>query len=258
MSIKFNDKIVRGTKLHDVNVPSVLRKRVKTGLSFFDDAYTGFNVEESKQGCTPSTVNFVTGDPGAGKTTMLLQLADKISQRGHIALYNSGEESQYQVKMTAERLRLKGQFYFTNHIMVDDLTDEMDHWKKTTGKQVFLIQDSLQTLFDGRYMRNGAPVSNGRTPIHCMKAITDACKKEYHIAFVVGHVGKDGNFKGDNMIKHMIDSHAELRIDNSPAHMSDTSGMRIFRLTKNRFGPSGIGYVLDMKPNGLSECGTTT
>ena len=92
----------RGTNINTIVVPEQLRHRVKTGLKFFDDAVA--------EGLVPSSVMMLTGTPGAGKTTMLLQLAESITRQGHVCLYNTGEESLYQVKMVAERLGLRTGF----------------------------------------------------------------------------------------------------------------------------------------------------
>ena len=76
----------RGTNIKEVKVPNELRTRIKTGVSWFDDAVGG-------EGFVPSSVMMLTGTPGAGKTTMMLQLADSITAAGHVCLYNTGEES---------------------------------------------------------------------------------------------------------------------------------------------------------------------
>lgn len=78
----------RGTNILDLEVPAQLERTVKTGLKWFDEALGG-------EGMTPSTAMMLTGTPGAGKTTMCLQLADSITAQGHICLFNTGEESLY-------------------------------------------------------------------------------------------------------------------------------------------------------------------
>ena len=93
----------RGTNINDIKVPEQLRNRKKIGIEWFDNAIGG-------EGFVPSSVMMLTGTPGAGKTTMLLQLANSITKAGHVCLYNTGEESLHQVKMVVERLGLREGF----------------------------------------------------------------------------------------------------------------------------------------------------
>lgn len=231
------------TNILEVNVPDALKKRVPTGVRFFDDAVGG-------QGFTPSSVMMLTGTPGAGKTTMLLQIADSITKSGNICLYNTGEESLYQVRMVTERLKLKHGFICGQDIMVPDLLEHADNIRQANkGKQVFILQDSLQTLDDGKYA-NG---TNGSTPLRSVEMLTDWAKSTYGVVGFIGQVNKDGEFSGKNGILHAIDIRGKLYIDND--QKSETYGERIFEVTKNRFGCSGKAYVLGMKEDGLFEKG---
>lgn len=234
----------RGTNIKDVTVPAALRNRVKTGVSWFDDAVGG-------EGFVPSSVMMLTGTPGAGKTTMMLQLADSITAAGHICLYNTGEESLYQVRMVTERLELKNGFVCGQDIMVEDVLDHANELRKTNpGKQVFILQDSLQTLDDGKYA-NG---TNGATPLRCVEMLTDWAKSNYGIVAFIGQVNKNGDFSGKNGILHAIDVRGQLYIDQDAK--SETHGERIFEVTKNRFGCSGRAYVLGIERKGLYEKGS--
>ena len=135
----------RGTNILDVEVPKQLRDRKKVGITWFDDALGG-------EGLVPSSVMMLTGTPGAGKTTMLLQLANAITKAGHVCLYNTGEESLHQVKMVAERLGLREGFYVGQDTVVTELLAHADALRKANpNKQVFILQDSLQTLNDGKW-----------------------------------------------------------------------------------------------------------
>ena len=91
LNVKIED-IPFGTSIQKVKVPEILKKRVETGLEYFDDALGG-------QGFTPSMVTLFTGTPGAGKTTMMLTLANAIASSGNVALFNTAEESLHQVKI---------------------------------------------------------------------------------------------------------------------------------------------------------------
>jgi DNA repair protein RadA/Sms len=233
----------RGTSINDLEVPKQLRDRKKVGITWFDDALGG-------EGFVPSSVMMLTGTPGAGKTTMLLQLANSITKAGHICLYNTGEESLYQVKMVVERLGLTEGFYVGQDTMIVDLLAHADSLRKANpGKQVFILQDSLQTLDDGKW-KDG---TNSMTALRCAEMLTDWAKETYGVVIFIGQVNKDGEFQGKNGIKHAIDIHGHMYIDKQKK--SETYGERIFEVTKNRFGCSGRAYILGIKREGLYEKG---
>ena len=115
MKLKVNkNDISFGTNVLDIEVPAVLRERFATGIDYIDGALGG-------QGFTPSTVTLFTGEPGAGKTTMMLNLADRITAKKGIALFNTAEESLYQTALTAQRLKLRNGFATGNIANVYDL-----------------------------------------------------------------------------------------------------------------------------------------
>lgn len=233
----------RGTSINDLEVPKQLRDRKKVNITWFDDALGG-------EGFVPSSVMMLTGTPGAGKTTMLLQLANSITKAGHVCLYNTGEESLYQVKMVVERLGLTEGFYVGQDTMITDLLAHADSLRKANpGKQVFILQDSLQTLDDGKW-KDG---TNSMTALRCAEMLTDWAKSTYGVVIFIGQVNKDGEFQGKNGIKHAIDIHGHMYIDKQKK--SETYGERIFEVSKNRFGCSGRAYILGMKREGLYEKG---
>ena len=233
----------RGTNILDIEVPKQLRDRKKVGITWFDDALGG-------DGLVPSSVMMLTGTPGAGKTTMLLQLANAITKAGHICLYNTGEESLHQVKMVAERLNLREGFYVGQDTVVTELLAHADSLRKANpGKQVFILQDSLQTLNDGKW----GEATNSVTPMRCAEMLTDWAKATYGIVIFIGQVNKDGEFQGKNGILHAVDVRGSIYIDQKKN--SETYGERIFEVTKNRFGCSGRAYILGMRRDGLYEKG---
>jgi len=234
----------RNTNIMDIQVPEKLRHRIKIGMEWFDDALGG-------QGFVPSAVMMLTGTPGAGKTTMLLQLADSITKAGHICLYNTGEESLYQVRMVTERLKLKSGFVCGQDTMVQDVLEHADELRNNNpGKQVFILQDSLQTLDDGKW-KDGP---NSVTPMRCVEVLTDWAKTHYTNVIFIGQVNKNGDFSGKNGILHAVDVRGSLYIDQEKK--SETYGERIFEVTKNRFGCSGRAYVLGIGEKGLYEKGS--
>lgn len=234
----------QGTNVLEIEVPEQLRKRCKVGIPWLQDALGG-------AGFAPSTCMMLTGGPGCGKTTMLMQLADALMGQGHVVLYNTGEESLYQVKMVAERLKLKNGFFAGQDIMMPNLLAHADKIKKQNpGKQMFLLQDSLQTLNDGFYSNGG---TTGNTPMRCCEMLTDWAKSTFGIVAFVGQVNKDGQFAGKNGIKHAIDVHGHFYFDDDKR--SETWGERLFEITKNRFGCSGKTYIIGIDKTGLFEKG---
>ena len=233
----------KGTNIKDLEVPTALRDRKKVNITWFDDALGG-------EGFVPSTVMMLTGTPGAGKTTLLLQLANAITAAGHVCLYNTGEESLYQVKMVVERLGLKEGFYVGQDTMIEGVLEHANALRKANpGKQVFILQDSLQTLDDGKW-KDG---TNSMTSLRCAEMLTDWAKETYGCVIFIGQVNKDGEFQGKNGIKHAIDIHGHIGIDKMKK--SETYGERIFEITKNRFGCSGRAYILGIRRDGLFEKG---
>jgi DNA repair protein RadA/Sms len=229
-----------GINILDVEVPAALRKRVKTGVEYIDGSFGG-------QGLTPSSVTLFTGTPGAGKTTMMLNMADKLSKSGATVVFNTCEESLFQVKMTAERLRLKTGFAVGEEEMVPELLEQCDKLRAKKPKAPFiLIVDSLQTLNDGKY---GVGNTNSRTPERALAMITDWCKENNAISIVIGQVGKSGQFAGRNILKHMVDSMLELTVEEDVR--SELHGCRILTMTKNRFGGAGHRFYLDLKGTGF-------
>jgi DNA repair protein RadA/Sms len=238
----------RGTNINEISVPKALRDRKKVGIGWFDDALGG-------EGFVPSQVMMLTGTPGAGKTTMLLQLAEAITKAGHVCLYNTGEESLYQVKMVVERLGLKAGFVCGQDTTVAGLLAHADELRKANpGRQVFVLQDSLQTLDDDIAVERGG--ANSMTPVRVVEELTTWAKETYGVVIFIGQVTKSGDFAGKQTLLHAIDVRGQLYIDEEKK--SETYGERIFEITKNRFGCSGKAYVLGIGKAGLYEKGSLT
>lgn len=242
------DGLSKGTNVLEIDVPDHMRRRVFTKLDWIDDVL-------GEQGIVPSQAILFTGTPGAGKTTTMLQLADTLTKKGTAVLFNTREESLYQVKMTAERLKLKSGFYVGQDEMTDDVIAHSQHIiSKNPGKDFFLIGDSLQTLNDGKY---GPGVVNGQTAVRATERLVDFCKRGhngvYPILFCIGQVTKNGDFAGRNTIKHAVDTHLHLCIDDDKK--SDTYGERILECQKNRFGFAGKKMILGMTSEGVYKKG---
>lgn len=247
MSMKLNVGI-RGlgkeTNIMDIKVPEALRHKKLSGIDWLDNGLG--------EGFTPSTCMMLTGGAGCGKTTLLLQLANSLTEQGHVVLLNSAEESLYQVKMVVDRLKLKHGFICGQDVSVHDVLAHANEIRaKFPKKQMFLLQDSLQTLNDDYYKDGG---TTGSTPIRCCELLTNWVKETYAICVFIGQVTKSGEFAGKNTIKHAIDIHGELHFDT--AKKSETFGERIFEINKNRFGASGKAFIVGMGKEGLYEKGS--
>lgn len=230
-----------GTNILDIEVPEALRKRVKSGLLYFDDALGG-------RGFTPSAVTLFTGTPGAGKTTMMLELANSLTGHGSQVLFNTAEESLYQLKMTVERLRLRHGFSAGQETLVPKLLENCDKLReKNPKKPFFLIVDSLQTLNDGKY---GEHQTNSKTAERSLLQITDYCKENFCNAVIIGQVTKNGQMAGANVLKHMVDAMMSLDVERKD---DDLMGCRVLTTEKNRFGGAGHIFFLSLRERGFTE-----
>ena len=237
------DNVEFGTNILNVKVPKQLRTKVKCGIQFIDDALGG-------EGFTPSAVTFFTGTPGAGKTTMMLKMADALTAKGAVVVFNTAEESLFQVKLVAERLKLRHGFHAGQETSVPKLLEFCDALRNKRGnknKPFFLIVDSLQTLDDGKYANGGGGRAKDR---RCLAMITDYCKQHYSNAIVIGQVNKSGQMAGSNVLKHMVDSMMTLSVEEKD---HDLRGCRVLQMVKNRFGGAGGTFFLDLQSKGFRE-----
>ena len=228
------------TSIFDIDVPVKLKNKIATGVDYFDAAIGG-------KGFTPSMVTLFTGTPGAGKTTMMLELADSLTGNNCNVLFNTAEESLYQLKMTVERLRLKNGFQAGQETNVNRLLSNCKKMMDENPKKpFFVIVDSLQCLTetDGHSSHSAAGTQR------CLQKITDFCKEHYCNAIVIGQVTKNGNMAGRNVLKHMVDSMISLSVEEKD---EDLLGCRILRVNKNRFGGAGHIMILTLKQTGFSE-----
>jgi DNA repair protein RadA/Sms len=235
------DDIPFGTSIQDLKVPDVLKKRIPTGLEYFDAVIGG-------EGFTPSMVTLFTGTPGCGKTTMMLALANSLQGHGAQVVFNTAEESLFQVKMTTERLRLRNAFMVGGLDNVEELLKGCDKVRADhSDRPFFLIVDSLQCMNDG-YFKSGRITA--ATSERSLQMITNYAKEHACNVLVIGQVTKDGKMAGPNKLKHMVDSHIHLSVEEKD---EDLRGCRVLETQKNRFGGCGHIVFLNLRKTGFEE-----
>jgi DNA repair protein RadA/Sms len=236
-----NDEITFGTNILDIEVPAALRRRIKTGVTFFDDALGG-------KGLTPSAVTYFCGTPGSGKTTMMLTLANSLTRKGAIVLFNTAEESLYQIRMTTERLKLRSGFIAGQETNVPKLLTQCDQLRAANpGKDFILIIDSLQCMDDGKFNSGRITTATAERSLHL---ITNYCKEHLVNAIIIGQVNKSGKMAGTNKLKHMVDAMMHLDVERKD---QDLFGCRVLTTEKNRFGGAGHIFYLNLRANGFQE-----
>ena len=214
--------------LSKIVVPKKFYRRIDLKSQVINEIFGGVDMP----GILPGSTVLFTGEPGAGKSTMALQLADLFQKAGLNVVYNAGEENIYMIKIRADRLKLTGAFMMTQYQNVDDLLT----YCEATDVEV-LIQDSIQQLSDGD-LHGDRKLKSVVKKIQAYKDRTDMTVLE------IGHSTKNGNFAGPQEIKHDVDVHAHLKLNKE-------TGDRIFQLEKNRFGPAMIPYELSLSGAGL-------
>ena len=204
--------------------------RLSTGIEQLDVLFGG--------GITDGSVTLLGGEPGIGKSTILLQLADTFAGEGDI-LYVSGEESPAQIKMRADRLNVKG----SNIIICAQTCFEVIAEELSNTKPSLCIIDSIQTLYSENI--NGTPgsVSQAR---EVTAGLIRIAKSNGLPIILVGHVTKDGAIAGPKTLEHMVDTVLYFEGDNTGAY-------RILRSVKNRFGRSGELAFFEMTQHGLKS-----
>ena len=241
ITTKLSD-LVFGTPISNIEVPEHLNRTCETGVNFVDDAMGG-------SGFTPSSVTLFTGEPGAGKTTMVLTIASAVAKQHKKAMcvFNTAEESLFQIKKTTNRLRLKGDFLTGNSTEIDDVIAGCRKLQEAAPeKQLFLVIDSLQQM-NATHDRYG---KGYRSDSLVLEKILQFCKETHAIALIINQVNKSGKAAGSNKLKHMVDAHMHLGVERKD---QDFMGMRVLETQKNRFGGCGHVFFLDLTQRGFSE-----
>lgn len=214
-----------------VNIKSGEYERYDTGIAELNRVLGG--------GLVKGSLTLISGDPGIGKSTLLLQTANNIAKNVGKVLYVSGEESEEQIKMRGDRLQVMApELYIlseTNIEIIEQHIDEID--------PIFVIIDSIQTLFKTNLTSAPGSVSQVR---ECSSDLMRLGKTKNIPFFIVAHVTKQGELAGPRVLEHMVDTVLSFEGER-------TEEFRILRTVKNRFGTTSEIGVFEMVSEGLKE-----
>lgn len=207
------------------------KTRILSGIQEFDRVLGG--------GIVLGSVVLVGGDPGIGKSTLLLQISDKLSQKGTKTLYISGEESVQQTKLRADRLgTASSSLFITNETNLDFIIEHI-----RSVKPEVVVLDSIQVVYKTGLSSVTGSVSQVR---ECAGELTYLAKKEGISLFLVGHVTKEGVIAGPRALEHLVDT---VLYFESQSH----TNFRLLRAAKNRFGSTNEVAIFEMTDKGLKE-----
>lgn len=206
-------------------------RRTVTGVGELDRVLGG--------GIVPGAVVLLAGEPGVGKSTLLLEVAAAWARRGRRTLYVTGEESAAQVRMRAERTGdLSDQLYLAAETDLGTVLGHVEHVEPS-----LLVVDSVQTMLADS--ADGTP--GGVTQVRAVTSTLVRAAKHRHMAVViVGHVTKDGSIAGPRSLEHLVDVVLSFEGDRH-------SGFRMVRATKNRFGAADEVGCFEMREDGIAE-----
>jgi DNA repair protein RadA/Sms len=224
-----------GFKVRDVSavayseIESQDEVRVSSGVTEFDRVLGG--------GIVPGTLVLIGGEPGIGKSTLLLQVADRLSEKGAAVLYVSGEESERQIKLRGERLRIEAKnLFLLPETNLENIFHEVDRLNPGA-----IIVDSIQTVFSAMIESAPGSVSQVREAAHQFLLLA---KNRTIPVFLIGHITKDGSIAGPKALEHVVDTVLYFEGERHHNH-------RIVRAVKNRFGAANEIGVFEMTGAGL-------
>src|SRR2546428_2876016 len=207
--------------------------RISSGVTEFERVLGG--------GIVPGTLVLLGGDPGIGKSTLLLQVADKLSAAGSTVLYVSGEESERQIKLRGERLGVKA----PNLLLLPETNLENIQREIERTKPGAIVVDSIQTTFSSEIESAPGSVSQIREVAAQFLLLA---KNRGIPVFLIGHVTKEGSIAGPRALEHIVDTVLYFEGERHHNH-------RIVRATKNRFGAANEVGVFEMTNSGLAPVG---
>ncbi len=212
-------------------ISTAKEERIATGMKELDRVLGG--------GIVPGSLTLVGGDPGIGKSTILLQTCRFLGSAGHSVLYISGEESLKQIKLRAERI---GEFTDEVQLLCETNLDIIEEVLKKVKPEVVII-DSIQTMYSEDVGSAPGSVSQVREATSVLMQIAKGLEIS---VFIVGHVTKEGTVAGPRVLEHMVDTVLYFEGDRHASY-------RILRGVKNRFGSTNEIGVFEMREQGLVE-----
>lgn len=217
--------------VHLTEISTGKEERIPTGIGELDRVLGG--------GIVPGSLTLVGGDPGIGKSTLLLQVCRMLSTAGHQVLYISGEESLRQIKLRAVRI---GEFNENLSLLCETNLDIIRAVMEKEKPEMAVI-DSIQTMYNEEVSSAPGSVSQVRESTNVLMQIAKGMGISI---FIVGHVTKDGNVAGPRVLEHMVDTVLYFEGDRHASY-------RILRGVKNRFGSTNEIGVFEMQTEGLVE-----
>lgn len=217
-------------KLKDVEI-SDTKGRVKTGFEELDRVLGG--------GLVPGSLILLGGEPGIGKSTLILQICDKVKFENEQILYVSGEESGTQIKIRADRLKINNDnIMFLGEANIEIIQEVIEEKKPS-----FIIIDSIQTMYSSEITAAPGSVSQVRD---ITAKIMQMCKQKEITTVIIGHVTKDGTIAGPRVLEHMVDTVLYIEGERYFSY-------RVLRGVKNRFGSTNEIGLFEMKEEGMVE-----
>lgn len=215
-------------KLSELEIPTYMR--IPSGTGELDRVLGG--------GIVSGSVVLLCGEPGIGKSTLLLQICKSLCRNKRV-LYASGEESRGQIKLRAERLGVgEGELYLISETDLDAILAATQKLQPD-----LLIVDSIQTIYSARSRSMAGSIAQVR---ECAAAFIGLAKSDGPAVFLVGHVNKEGGISGPKILEHMVDAVLYFEGDRQQTY-------RIIRAMKNRYGSTNEIGVFDMTDEGLTE-----
>ncbi|MBI4243905.1 MAG: DNA repair protein RadA [Planctomycetes bacterium] len=206
--------------------------RIKTGIEEYDRAIGG--------GLVPGSVHLLGGDPGIGKSTLTLQIADQLSKNGHKILYVSAEESAAQLKIRSARLGISNKSSI--YVICETQLDSIRSCVRDLEPDVVII-DSIQMIYKPEIPSAPGMITQVR---ECATFMTHDAKEMNTTFIIIGHITKEGTIAGPKTLEHLVDAVFYLEGDRYQS-------FRILRAIKNRYGPTSEIAVFEMTLKGLEE-----
>ena len=230
-SARYSLAAAGGPRLYD-DIDTVVSARLTTGIDEFDRVLGG--------GVVPGSLVLIGGEPGIGKSTLLLQAASHFARSTGPVLYSSGEESEHQIKSRGQRLggldNVRAPLYLLAETCLERILEEIARLRPA-----LIVVDSIQTVFSLKFQ--SAPGSVGQVRESATQLLF-AAKGQNIPTFLVGHVTKDGNLAGPKVLEHIVDTVLYFEGEKHHSH-------RIVRAVKNRFGAVSEMGVFEMTGGGL-------